>query len=81
MLVRLPFDAARPRVDPKEIELAPGYTWIVAYRWNSEEPEQMFVRAISPERALKEAHYSLETGELDYQIFGLIREDKQEITT
>ena len=64
-----------------EIELAPGYTWIVTFKWDGEEPEQMLVRAISPERALKEAHYSLETGEPDYQIFGLIREDKQVIAT
>ena len=59
-----------------EIELAPGYTWIVAYRFDGEEPEQMLVRAISPERALKEAHHSLESGDLDYQVFGLVREDQ-----
>ena len=44
--------------------------------WDGEEPEQMLVRAISPERALKEAHYALEIGELDYQILGLVRADK-----
>jgi hypothetical protein len=47
------------------IELAPGYTWIIAYKWDGEEPEQMLVRAISPELALNEAHYALEIGELD----------------
>ena len=61
-----------------EIELAPGYTWIVAYKWDGEEPEEMLVRAISPERALKEAHYALEIGELDYQIFGMVWDDKRE---
>ena len=75
---RLSFDAGDPKIGPMEIELAPGYTWIVAYRWDGEEPEQMLVRAISPERALKEAHYALEIGELDYQIFGLVREGKHE---
>ena len=60
-----------------EIEFAPGYTWIVAYKWDGEKPEQMLVRAISPERALKEAHYALDTGDLDYQIFGMVREGKR----
>ncbi len=61
-----------------EIELAPGYTWIVTYKWDGEAPEEMLVRAISPERAIKEAHYALEIGELDYQIFSLVRAIKQE---
>ena len=72
----LSFDEIHPRIGPMEIELAPGYTWIIAYKWDGEEPEQMLVRAISPERALKEAHYALEIGELDYQILGLVRADK-----
>ena len=58
-----------------EIELAPGYTWIAAYRFDGEEIEQLLTRAISPERALKEAHYPLDIGDLGYQIFGLVKED------
>lgn len=60
-----------------QVELATGYTWLVSYRFDGEEPEILLARAITPEIALKEAHYSLETGLLDYQIFGLVREDKR----
>lgn len=58
-----------------EIELAPGYTWIAAYRFDGEEIEQLLTRAISPERALKKAHYPLDIGDLGYQLFGLVKED------
>ena len=60
-----------------QVELATGYTWLIAYRFDGEEPEIMLVRASTPEIALKEAHFSLEAGELDYQIFGMVREDKR----
>jgi hypothetical protein len=56
--------------------MIPGFTWTVAYRWNGAETEHLQVRAFSAEGALREAHYSLETGELGYEIMGLMREDQ-----
>jgi hypothetical protein len=57
------------------VEPATGWSWTVWYEWEDNEPEAMLVFAITPERALEEAHYSLTYPGIDYSILGMVRDD------
>jgi hypothetical protein len=59
-----------------EVEVATGWSWTIWYQWDGHEIEPMIAVALTPERALEEAHYSLSVGGEDYTIIGLMRDDK-----
>jgi hypothetical protein len=59
-----------------EVEPATGWSWTIWYQWDGYEIEPLFAVALTPEQALKEAHYSLSIAGEDYSILGLLRDDK-----
>ena len=60
------------------VEPAPGWIWTVWYQWDDQrEVEAMMVVALTVERALQEARWSLEVAETGYTIYGLMRDDKR----
>lgn len=63
-------------VDELEIEPAIGWQWTIWFQWDGEEIEPMIAMALTAEKALEEARYSLSFHGEDYTIFGLMRDDK-----
>lgn len=58
------------------VEPATGWIWTIWYQWDGCEIEPLVAVALSPERALEEAHYSLASAGEGYSILGLMRDDK-----
>jgi hypothetical protein len=55
---------------------APGWVWTVTYQWDDDqEVEAMVVVALTVEKALLEAHWSLEVAATGYTIYGVARVD------
>jgi hypothetical protein len=63
-------------VDEFEVEPAIGWQWTIWYQWDGHDIEPMIAVALTVEKAIEEAHYSLSSGGEDDTILGLTRDDK-----
>jgi hypothetical protein len=59
-----------------EIETAPGHIWTIWFEWIGAQPEPMVAAASSAAKALEEAHYSLSSAGVEYEILGVLRSDR-----
>ncbi|MBX9645176.1 MAG: hypothetical protein K2W91_13900 [Novosphingobium sp.] len=51
-----------------EVEPAIGWQWTIWYQWDGHDIEHMIAVAVTVEKAIEEAHYSLSSGGEDYTI-------------
>lgn len=60
-----------------DVSPATGWVWTVDYQWDDcREVDAMVVVALTVEKALQEAHWSLEIADTGYTIYGVARADK-----
>lgn len=59
-----------------EVEPAIGWQWTIWYQWDGRDIEPMIAVALTVEKAIEEAHFSLSSDGENYTILGLIRDDK-----